>query len=404
MRRIDRDLEARLIAAARAFPAVILTGPRRAGKTSLLKHAVKGGSYRLMEDPEVVQRFRADPRRFLDELELPAVLDEVQQVPEIFAHVRARIDAAPRRVGRWFLTGSQEAPLMRHVTESMAGRAAVLHLWPLAAAESPKVTLLRGGYPEVLARPRTASLWFSSYVRTFLERDVRSITMVQDLAAFRRFLGLLATRHGQVLNKTSLAAPLGMSVPGVARWLDILEATGQVLIVPPWFENAGKRLVKSPKVYIADSGLACHLLGIESERELGRSPFRGPLFEGLIASEIVKAQENAGRRRELYWFRDQAGLEVDFVVPVSGGRTMLIEAKASATVRGEMATPMLRLAEALSRHSVHGAGIVMYVVHEAGRTTAGTRAVAPGVVALPWREFVAEILAPRKRASRPRPG
>src|SRR6185295_2134545 len=142
MRHVPRALEPRLRVAAKAFPAVILTGPRRAGKTSLLKRAVTGGSYRLFEDPEVVGRFRADPRAFLDGLQLPAVLDEVQNVPEVFAHVRARIDAMPRRTGRWYLTGSQEAPLMRHVTESMAGRAAVLHLWPLSASETPKVTLV----------------------------------------------------------------------------------------------------------------------------------------------------------------------------------------------------------------------------------------------------------------------
>lgn len=395
VRYLRRILEDRLDEAARAFPAVILTGPRRAGKTSLLRRAVADGTYRLFEDPEVVARFRADPRGFLDDLRTPAVLDEVQNVPEVFAHVRARIDAAPRRMGQWFLTGSQEAPLMRHVTESMAGRAAVLHLWPLSAAETTKVGLLHGGYPEVLARPRSASLWFSSYLRTFLERDVRAVTMVQDLAQYRRFLSVLATRHGQVLNKSDIAAPLGMSVPGIRRWLDVLETTGQVLIVPPWFENAGKRLVKSPKVYLADSGLACHLLGIETEAELARSPFRGALFEGMVASEIAKAQENAGRRREIYYYRDKSGLEVDFVVPTAGGRTMLVEAKASATARPEMARPLQRLATALASHSPLRGMPSMCLVHEHSRTSAETRSLAPGVVAMPWRQFVVDLLGSR---------
>ena len=273
---------------------------------------------------------------FVDELRLPAILDEIQNVPEVFAHVRARIDREPRRAGRWLLTGSQEAGLMQGVTESMAGRAAVLQLLPLSARESSKVTLLRGGYPEVLARPAAARLWFASYVQTYLERDVRAVTAIRDLSTFRRFLGLVASRHGQILNKTDLAGPLGMSVPGIARWLDILELTGQILLVPPFFENLGRRLVKSPKVFIADSGLACHLLGIETEAELGRSPFLGALFEGLVASEIAKAQLGAGRRRELYFFRDQQGLEVDFLVPGPSGSVTFVEAKASRTPAPEI--------------------------------------------------------------------
>ena len=283
--------------------------------------------------------FATTRRAFSTTCRLPVILDEIQNVPEVFNFVRTRIDRTPRRTGQWFLTGSQEAGLMRNVTESMAGRAAVLQLLPMSVRESAKVSLLRGGFPEVLARPSAASLWFSSYLQTYLERDVRSISAVQDLAAFRRFLALLASRHGQILNKSDLAAALGMSVPGIGRWLSILEATGQILVVPPWFENLGKRLIKSPKVYIADSGLACHLLGIETPAELEKSPFLGALFEGFVAAEIVKAQVNAGRRRELYYFRDQQGLEVDFVVPGSGGGMRLLEVKATRTPTPAMAAP-----------------------------------------------------------------
>ncbi len=308
MRYIRRELESQLRKAARSFPAVIVTGPRRAGKTWLLRHCFPGASYHLFEDPDIVARFRHDPQGFLDGVTLPAILDEIQNVPEVFNFVRRRIDRAPRRTGQWLLTGSQEAGLMRNVSESMAGRAAVLQLLPMSVRETAKVGLLHGGFPEVLARPGVAPVWFSSYLQTYLERDVRAISAVQDLAAFRRFLSLLATRHGQVLNKSDLAAPLGMSVPGIGKWLDILEATGQILIVPPWFENLGKRLIKSPKIYIADSGLACHLLRIDTAVDLEKSPFLGALFEGFVASEVVKAQVNAGRRRELYWFRDQQGL------------------------------------------------------------------------------------------------
>jgi len=392
MRYVQRELETQVSAAARSFAAVILTGPRRAGKTWLLRHLFPQATYELFEAPDVVARFRHDPQGFLDGLRLPAILDEIQNVPEVFNFVRSRIDRVPRRTGQWFLTGSQEAGLMRNVTESLAGRAAVLQLWPMSVRETSKVSLLRGGYPEVLARPRARSLWFSSFLQTYLERDVRAVSNVQDLATFRRFLALVASRHGQVLNKSDLAAPLGMSVPGVGRWLDILEATAQILIVPPYFDNVGKRIIKSPKIYVADSGLACHLLGIESEAELRKTPFLGPLFEGFIAAEIVKSQVNAGRRRELYYFRDQQGLEVDFVLPGRGAGLRLVETKAGKTVTPGMAAPMRRLAEAWHQQSRTRGEVEMCLVFQAPREGTASRAVAPGVRALPWQEFVAQEL------------
>ena len=392
MHYVRRELEESLIAAAKSFAAVVLTGPRRAGKTYLLRHLFPKADYFLFEAPDVVARFRHDPQGFLDEVRLPVILDEIQNVPEIFNHVRSRIDRTPRRTGQWFLTGSQEAGLMRKVTESMAGRAGVLQLWPMSGRETPKVDLLRGGYPEVLARPKAASLWFSSYLQTYLERDVRSISAVHDLALFRRFLGLVASRHGQVLNKSDFAAGLGLSVPGVARWLDILEVTAQILLVPPYFANLGKRIIKSPKLYIADSGLACHLLGIETASELKKSPFYGALFEGLIAAEIVKAQLNKGRRRELYYFRDQQGLEVDFVVPRKGGGLRLVEVKASATVTPGMALPMRRVADAYRTQRDSRGEVEMLLVHNPSRTGPASQVVSPGVRALSWNDFVTKEL------------
>jgi predicted AAA+ superfamily ATPase len=387
---VRRELEIQILRAARAFPAVVLTGPRRAGKTSLLRHLFKKAAYFLLEDPDVVSRLRQDPQGFLDSVKGPAILDEVQNVPEVFAHVRTRIDRQPRRVGQWFLTGSQESPLMQRVSESMAGRAAILQLLPFSSRETSKVTVLHGGYPEALARPRAARLWFSSYVQTYLERDVRSVTAVKDLATFRRFLALVASRHGQILNKTDLAGPLGVSVPTIGQWLSVLETTMQILVVPPYFENFGKRLIKSPKIYVADSGLACHLLNIDSAADLARSPFLGALFEGFVASEIVKAQAGTGRRREIYYFRDAQGLEVDFLIPGKRQSLSLIECKAGRTVTPSAAVPMQRLVEAMSGRASNRT-VNRIVVHEAPEAGAITPALAPGAQALPWREFVSAV-------------
>lgn len=386
MRHVARELAGPLRRAAADFPAVVVTGPRRAGKTVLLRHTFPAASYHLIEDPAVVARFRADPTGFLDGLRLPAILDEIQNVPELFAHVRARIDQEPRRMGRWFLTGSQESGLVRNVTESMAGRAAVLQLLPMSARETERVSLLRGGYPEVLARPRSATLWFASYLQTYLERDVRALTSIQDPAAFRRWLDLLATRHGTILNKTDLAAPLGVSVPTISRWLDILETTGQILLVHPYHENLGKRLVKSPRLYLTDPGLTCHLLGIRTAAELQRSPFRGALFEGLVASELTKAQLHRGERRQLWFYRDHAGLEVDFVMPGKGGRLHLVEAKATATPRPAMAAPLKQVGALLTSERQPSPRLT--VVHEEAKAPPATDALAPGVQAKPWRAFV----------------
>ena len=223
-------------------------------------------------------------------------------------------------------------------------------------------------------RRRLLRAWFSSYVQTYLERDVRLVSAVRDLPTFRRFLALVATRTGQMLNRTDLAAPLGVSVPTISAWLSVLEVTGQIALVPPFFESFGKRITKSPKIYLLDSGLACHLLGIESERELARSPF----LEGFVASEIIKQQVHAGRRREIYHFRDRQGLEVDFVVPGKAGALFLVEAKASRTVRPTMADAVVRLSRAIRGRRVRG-----LVVHRGGMAGTDATALRPGVKALP---------------------
>ena len=373
---IPRIAAAQLRRAADNFSAVLLTGPRQCGKTTLLKHIFPKATHILLEAPDVIARVNSDPRRFLDELQTPVILDEIQNTPALLGYIRTRIDSAPDHKGQWLLTGSQEAPLMQGISESMAGRAAVLQLFPLSILETDKVSILHGGYPDIVKKSTVADIWFRSYIQTYLERDVRNVTAIKDLSTFRRFMALLASRHGAILNKTDLAAPLGVSVPTISSWLNVLEMTGQIIVVPPFYENFGKRLIKSPKLYFTDSGLICHLLGIDNIAMLRKSPFYGVLFEGFIAAEMIKHQVNNGKRKELYYFRDQQGLEVDFIIP-QAGVLLLVEAKATKTPTPSMARALRRLANAITTYPTRS-----MLVHSDTEDVAVSNILAPGVSAV----------------------
>lgn len=386
MKVVERKISAALLRAMEQFPAVVLTGPRRAGKTFLLKHLFPRATYIQLEDPDTLLAVKEDPRSFLAGLTLPAIIDEVQKVPELFAYVRSRIDAQPEQKGQWILTGSQESLLMEGVSESMAGRAAILRLAPFSLAEDARVCPFTGGYPEALAAGEGAALWYSSYVQTYLERDVRTILAVRNLSTFHRFLKVVATRHGQMLNKTALASPLGISVPTLSEWLNVLEMSGIIALLPPYYRNAGKRLVKTPKLYFLDSGLVCHLLGIRTASALVDSPFSGAVFEGFVVAEALKAQWARGEEGEVYYFRDEQGLEVDLVIPVSGAEVSLIECKSSATVNPSMSLPMRKLAK---QFGAEGLRVQCQLVYspQCGASRAPT--VGADVAALSLGEFVA---------------
>lgn len=390
--RIGREIEPLLRRAARGFPAIVVSGPRRAGKTYCLRSTFPSAGYHLLEDPDVLARVKSDPRGFLESLRPPVILDEVQNAPELFAYVRTRVEAAPRRTGQWILTGSQDFALMEGVSETIAGRAAIFTLLPFSYRELGRWDLLRGGFPEVWARPGQAQTWFASYLQTYFERDVRSILNVRDLSTFRRFLTVLAARNGQVLNMSDMAAPLGVSVPTIGHWLGVLETTGLVARVPPYFENFEKRLIKSPRIYWLDTGLLCFLLGVTDKAALDRSPFVGAVFESFVASELLKNQANRGRPRELYFFRDQQGLEVDFLVPDERGGLTFIEAKwtrtPTPTMAGPIASLLPRVRDRLAR------GIVVHRSPPRARKAAPPVGLVPGVEAVTIEALLARLVAP----------
>ncbi len=383
---LPRILEKILKTKSKEFPVLILTGPRRSGKTTLLQHFVPKAFYYLLEDMDLIGRVRSDPRSFIEDVKLPAILDEIQNAPELLNYIRTNVDVSGAKKTQWFLTGSQEPALMKGVSESMAGRAAIFHLLPLSHAETTKVSTFTGGFPEIITKGKDKNTWYRSYVQTYLERDIRAISSIRDLVTFRRFLALVASRAGQMLNKTEIASPLGISVPTVTEWLNILEATHQIILVPPFFENFGKRLVKSPKVYFTDTGLAAHLLGFETEQGLMRSTFWGPLFENFVATEIVKTQLNAGKRKELYYFRDRPGFEVDFVIPSGNRRLILFEVKASKTIRPNDALHLLHLQKSIKQYKTNS-----FVVHLPSQSLKHITALQAGVQAIEY-EKIPEVL------------
>lgn len=336
---IERESVAALRQAGTQFPAVVLTGPRCSGKTTLLRSVLPDAHYVPLEAPDVATRAASDPNGFLESLPLPVILDDIQNAPSLLPHVSSRVDARPERRGDWWIAGSQDFSLMGGAAESMAGRAAFLGLLPFSCRESGAVDLRRGAFPEVrLGDPAGDDTWFTSYIQACLERDVRSVTMVRNTATYRRFLAIMAVRAGQMLNRAEIASGVGVSLPTVSQWLWILKKTGLVFIVPPFFENFGKRLVRSPKLYWSDTGLLCHLLGLRTDDDLRSSPFLEQVFESFVASEVAKRQLFCGRRRELYYFRDQHGVKVDFVASTESGKWDLIEVRTGlaplpATVR-----------------------------------------------------------------------
>jgi hypothetical protein len=382
---IRRSLEPVLKQAAREFPAVVLTGPRQSGKTTLLQH-IFGRQHRYvsLDLPDVRAAAEEDPRGFLELYPPPVIFDEVQHAPHLLPYIKAKIDARRNRKGQYLLTASQNLLLAEKVTESLAGRVAMLRLLPLSRREvegRPNAPLawerkgvapssgshgfgelwksfIRGGYPELAVQPeRDAFLWQASYIQTYLERDVRTLRQVGDLIQYQNFLRVLAARSAQLLNLTDVARDLGVAVNTAKAWLSVLEATYQVVIVRPYFANVGKRLVKTPKVYFTDVGTLCYLAGLKDPEHAAAGPMGGAIFETAVLSEIVRTLTHRGMDPRVYFWRTMAGTEVDFVVETDAG-LVPIEVKLSGTPRPAMAASVRLFQRDLTDEAMPG-----YVVH-----------------------------------------
>lgn len=404
-----RYLESAVERAAAAFPAVVVTGPRQCGKTTLLRGMFAHHRYANLDHPDLRARAAADPVGFLREHAAPCVLDEVQHAPHLLHYLKTDIDDHRGEPGRWILTGSQSFPLMAGVSESLAGRIAVLRLDPFCVGEAlatPPQPIdamlagvfgdwnarwrsqdlaawtLRGGYPEpCLHATMDPRLWFASYVDTYLARDVRDLVQVGDLTTFQRFLTLCAARSAKLINVADLARDTGVAPTTVRRWLSVLQASQIVHLVPPWYDNFGKRLTKAPKLVFLDVGLCAWLLGLHTEAAIRSGPAAGALAETAVASEWIKAFRSVGQEPRIHHWSAHGGIEVDLVLDWNG-ELFALEVKATAT-------PLPGHADALARWlrlaggRAHGAVACQVEV---------PTALAPGIRAVPWH-LAAEVEA-----------
>jgi predicted AAA+ superfamily ATPase len=331
---IRRYLEERLRRSARTRPVVVLTGARQTGKTSTLRRLFPDHGFVSLDLPSEAEQAEKEPEAFLRRHPPPLIVDEIQYAPVLFRHLKGAVDAARSSPGRYLLTGSQKFTLMKGVTESLAGRADVIELETLSLAEireslpeTPvEAAIVRGGFPELYANPEIDQVsFFSSYIATYLERDVRSLARVGSLRDFERFLRACALRSANLLNKADLARDVGIAPSTAQQWISMLEASGQVVLLQPWFTNRTRSIVKSPKLYLADTGLLCALLNIRSEEALRQSPSAGAVWETFVFAQLRHRERREGRAGGLFFWRDRTR-EIDFVVEGDKG-VELYEAK-----------------------------------------------------------------------------
>ncbi len=335
---IKRDAENQLLNLARQFKAVAMVGPRQSGKTTLARHTFPGKPYVNLENPDNRQFAMEDPRGFLSQYALGAILDEAQRVPQLFSYLQQVLDESPEP-GKFIITGSNNFLLQENISQSLAGRIAYLILLPFTVSEIPGNDplyqfMFRGLYPPVYDQPVDASTWYANYIRTYIERDVRQIKNIENLYLFEKFIRLCAGRTGQLLNMSSLAVETGVDVKTVSSWIGVLESSFVLYRLQPHHQNFNKRVVKMPKLYFYDTGLAASLLGIQEAGQFPFHPQTGALFENFILGEMIKVRYNRGRQGNLYFWRDNTGHEIDVLIE-SAGELYPVEIKSGQTITSE---------------------------------------------------------------------
>lgn len=337
---IERDLTPVIKKALKERPALLLTGARQTGKTSLCRHLFPHFQFVSLDLPRLAEEAEHSGETFLEHYPSPLIVDEIQYAPKLFRYLKKVIDEHRSQKGLFVLTGSQKFALMEKVSESLAGRIAILSLYSLSLYELEAATgkkaegaqlltwMFQGGYPEIYSENLDIERFYSDYVATYLERDVRQLLQVKSLRDFNRFMRLAASRTGQLLSLNTFASDIGVSPNTIKSWLSVLEASQIIYLLEPYYENLGKRLVKTPKLYFLDTGLACFLSGFREPEDLRKSPMLGALFETLVLGQIIRHFAREGREERVYFYRDHQGTEVDFIVP-SGNQLRLYECKYS---------------------------------------------------------------------------
>lgn len=339
---IERRLASELLTMAKKYPVVTLIGPRQSGKSTLVKKCFSDKPYVNLEDPDQRAFAKLDPRAFLDKYPEGAIFDEIQRFPELLSYIQGIVDENEKK-GFFVLTGSHQLQLQESISQSLAGRTAMLKLLPLSLSEisasSPKLPIdeqiFKGGYPRIYKNEIEPTKFYRDYVQTYVERDVRLMVNIKDLSVFRQFLKLCAGRIGQVFNSNNLSNELGVSSHTINSWLSVLEASFVAFRLQPYYVNFGKRVIKSPKLYFYDVGLATYLLDITEKNQLSRDPLRGGLIENLVICDLLKHQLNQGREPSFYFYRDSNGSEVDLLVK-KGHKVRPVEIKASSTFNSHM--------------------------------------------------------------------